>query len=123
MRGTTLLSTKRGEGEGLWLRHSWREVAASGFSPLVKAPFYFYFFFSPRVTAQPLLASFLPSFKRGTVTRLLEPCRTTAGFAPAGLQGSEVVLNTLGPLQSRRLPPHYKNHSLGGEGTLEWHSY
>lgn len=53
------------------------------------------------VTTQPLLVSFLPSFKHGTVTQLLKHWRTTAGFAPAGLQGSEVVLNTCGPLQSK----------------------
>lgn len=59
-------------------------------------------------TTQPLQESFLPSFKRGTVTQLLKNQRTTAGFAPAGLQGSEVVLNTFGPLQSKRFPPHFK---------------
>lgn len=50
----------------------------------------------------------MPSFKRGTVTQLFKHWRTTAGFAPAGLQGSEVVLNTFGPLQSKRFPPHFK---------------
>lgn len=50
----------------------------------------------------------MPSFKHGTVTRLLEHWRTTAGFAPMGLQGFEVVLDTLGPLQSRGFPPHFK---------------
>lgn len=43
--------TERSEDEGLWLRHgmghSWQEVevAASGFSPLVKAPDFFFFLF------------------------------------------------------------------------------
>lgn len=50
----------------------------------------------------------MPSLQRGTVTRPLERCRTATGFAPAGLQGSGVVLNTLRPLQSRRFPPHFK---------------
>lgn len=60
------------------------------------------------VTTQPLLKSFLPSFKRGTLTWLLEHWGTTTGFAPAGLQRSRVVVNTLGPLQSRCFPPHFK---------------
>lgn len=60
------------------------------------------------VTTQPLLESFLLSFKRGTVTQQLKHWRTTAGFAPTGLQGSEVVLNTFGPLQSKRFPPNFK---------------
>lgn len=60
------------------------------------------------VTIQPLLESFLPFIKRGTVTQLFKHWRTTAGFAPAGLQGSEVDLNTFGPLQSKSFPPHFK---------------
>lgn len=93
--------------------HSWREVAASGFSPLVKPPNFKNFFFPAlsgnHVCNCPAVTRVLfTSFKRGTVTRLLEHWRTTAGFAPARLQGSEVVLNTLGPLQSRRFPPHFK---------------
>lgn len=70
------------------------------------------------VTAQPSLESFLLPFKHGTVTQLLEHWRTTAGLAPAGLQGSEVVLNTLGPLQSRRFPPHFKTKVWQVRGCL-----
>lgn len=45
--GLVVNFTECSEGEGLWLRHgmghSWREMAASGFSLLVKAPNFVFF--------------------------------------------------------------------------------
>lgn len=42
------------------------------------------------------------------MTRPLEHRRKAASFAPVGQHESEVVLDTLGPLRSRRFPPHFK---------------
>lgn len=58
----------------------------------------------------------MPSFKRGTVTWLLKHGRKAAGFAPVGQRGSEVVLDTLGPPQSRSFPPQFKTKAQEARG-------